>query len=340
MMKALSLKEKARTWVVQRKPHVIDRIKEFISQGIVAIGWPELRFRGMSRRKMRSVLEEYHSDNKRSVTRRLNAIWAFVNEIEPGDLVMVPDGKGVYVGKVASDYFYDATKGSDEEGYSNQRKVEWRRSKPYSKKSFPKSIQRILGWRLPPVRKLECKASQVMAVVREKSPKPQFPVTPSTGPLPKRPIGRKAEAAILSLRKETRVKISRDHNTLINAFNTFLKRGNVIDESYYDALIYDWRPGRHLLIEAKSKVVNGVGRHQVREAIGQLYDYRYMLSEEDDTPIDLALLAPEEPPKEIKELVYSRLGIELIWREGKVFHGTEAVERWLLRRQKLAAEKS
>jgi hypothetical protein len=93
----------------------------------------------------------------------------------------------------------------------------------------------------------------------------------------------------------------------------------VAKQAKFDALVIDWKKGRNLLIEAKTNSDGVSGRSQVRQAIGQLYDYRFTYMPEDD--VDLALLLPKQPGDDVKKLLDS-LNIKLLWFKGKTLSGT------------------
>ena len=92
-------------------------------------------------------------------------------------------------------------------------------------------------------------------------------------------------------------------------------------ESRFDALVLEWKKGRHLLIEAKTASSGPSGRAQIRQAIGQLFDYRHTYSSYfPPGRIDLAVLLPTKPHSEVQSLLKS-LGIEVLWFERKKLTG-------------------
>src|ERR1043166_4266741 len=325
-------KQQPRAWVVLRKPHDIDRMQEFLNLEIVAIGWPGERFYGMDYDDIYRILKRrWHSGSQSVLTKRAKAIDEFVNQMNPGDLVLVPCGNEVYVGNIAGKYFHDSSKDSEELAYPNQRPVKWWSREPKSKQVLPPKIQSALRLRFPPVNELPLPAEQIVASLerRRGSPNPTTTAKVTERSLNPRPIGYKDEKNYASFRKKAEIQVERIHNKLINAFRRAIGSLKKVDESDYDVLIRGWHRRRALLIEAKSKINGGAGRHQVREAIGQLFDYRYMLSRKGLEEMDLAILVPDEPSAEIMELVYKELGIELIWRYGRGFRGTPRVQQWM-----------
>lgn len=119
-------------------------------------------------------------------------------------------------------------------------------------------------------------------------------------------------------------RIRKLHNKLTNKFKRAMQwRGKVV-ESEFDALIEDWHPseqGRYLLIEAKTATEGSNGRTQLRQAIGQLFDYRWRSFEDRMDKVDLALLTPDKPSREVLRLL-EQLGIESLWFEGNNLRGT------------------
>jgi hypothetical protein len=321
----------SRAWVVHRKPHHVDCMKVFLAKNIVAIGWPELNFFSLSRDAVESRLHAY--GDARNLTKALNVVWSFVSEIEKKDLVLVPEGRIVHVGTITSDYQHQPAKASVRHPYLNQRTVSWLKGSPFSKNLFPIKVQRTLKAQSPPVIRLDANAAMIRAFIAGSKPKEGPSGTPkriAQKSLRGRPVGYKDEAEVTAFRKAAEVRIRSIHRKLINDFNSFIEHRVSANEYTYDILIdRGWKPGRTLLIEAKSQAREGAGRHQLREAIGQLYDYRLMLKNEHQKNIDLAVLTPEKPDPELVALVYGDLNIEMIWQAGSGFRGTKGVSAWL-----------
>jgi hypothetical protein len=114
------------------------------------------------------------------------------------------------------------------------------------------------------------------------------------------------------------------HNILTNSFRKYCKDrwGITPTQANFDALL-EFDKCR-ILIEAKSTAVGGEGRQQIREAIGQLHDYRFEHWGEDAKPTVLAVLLPDIPPDYVKDLLAS-LGIGVIWRAGENFRFDNAL---------------
>lgn len=154
----------------------------------------------------------------------------------------------------------------------------------------------------------------------EKFPKPKAHVPAGGSADGFKDIGLKSEINSLAQIAAKKTTIKKLHNKLINDLNEcILWRQKPLKESRFDALLLGWKKGRDLLIEAKTASEGPVGRSQVRQAIGQLYDYRF--THMPKNKVDLAVLLRKEPSTHVKRLL-SSLDIELLWFEGKVLKGT------------------
>lgn len=136
-----------------------------------------------------------------------------------------------------------------------------------------------------------------------------------------RNIGLKSEYESYAIIHKQRKRIKKLHNKLINKFQKHLLWRQKIQESKFDALLPNWRPGRNLLIEAKTSSSGTSGRHQIREAIGQLFDYRKTFFPEEVNKVDLTILLPTKPSQEIMELLKS-IKIHLLWFQKDELKGT------------------
>lgn len=134
-------------------------------------------------------------------------------------------------------------------------------------------------------------------------------------------VGLKAEEDVAASYAKKTVVVRRRHNALINKFRRVVEWNHVLLESEYDVLIQDWKPGRWLLIEGKTETSGPSGRTQLRQAIGQLFDYRWRSFPDKMNKVDLAILTPSKPADEILHLLDS-LRIEALWFEGSTLEGT------------------
>jgi hypothetical protein len=133
-------------------------------------------------------------------------------------------------------------------------------------------------------------------------------------------VGLKSEINSIAQIAAKKTTIKKLHNKLINRLNHYLLWSQITaKESKFDALVVGWKKGRDLLIEAKTASEGPAGRSQVRQAIGQLYDYRF--THLPKNKVDLAVLLGREPSRHV-QLLLASLGIELLWFKGKALGGT------------------
>lgn len=131
-------------------------------------------------------------------------------------------------------------------------------------------------------------------------------------------VGFKSEIKSIANITAKKATITKRHNQLINRLAEALLWRKIV-EYKFDALVRNWKDERHLLIEAKTASEGTAGRTQIRQAIGQLYDYRF--SHFPKEKVDLAVLLAKKPKEDVQRLLTS-LHIELLWFEGKKLKGT------------------
>ncbi|MBU3161054.1 hypothetical protein KPL37_15110 [Clostridium frigoris] len=129
-------------WLVRTNPGKTDRLKEFLENDIIAIGWSNLLdLHGMPKS---TILTELSKNNYSCSNVTLGVINHFVNNIQVNDLCIIPYGDKVYIAKVTSEYYYNSTKVDD--GYPHQRKVEFiNKNHPISRASLPETVRKSLG---------------------------------------------------------------------------------------------------------------------------------------------------------------------------------------------------
>ena len=141
-----------------------------------------------------------------------------------------------------------------------------------------------------------------------------------------RDVGEQSEIASIAHIAANRVKIRKKHNELTNRLLDWLAwRYPVPKESRFDAAILNWRKRRHLLIEVKTAWAGPSGRMQIRQAIGQLFDYRHTYASHfPPGEIDLAHLLPSQPSSDLQSLLKT-VKIEVLWFERGNVTGTIAL---------------
>lgn len=137
----------SKAWLVRPYPHHhdISRMSEFLANNFFAIGWPHIgSLANQSREQIKRILEG-NPYNLRSL--QLGNAYAtidiVVNQMNIGDLVLLPDGDDIYFAKITSDYQYDPAKDNDSEGYPHQRKVSWLHG-PISRSQLPDNLRNSL----------------------------------------------------------------------------------------------------------------------------------------------------------------------------------------------------
>ncbi len=117
-------------WVIRPYPHDIYRVKDFLNENIIAIGWPGIGdLTGIDKDELKNRLKnkyKYKYTSNQSLGQNAGVIFRFVNDVKRDDYVLMPDGPIVYIGKVLKDnYKYNNENDNNVEGYPHQREVEW-----------------------------------------------------------------------------------------------------------------------------------------------------------------------------------------------------------------------
>jgi hypothetical protein len=137
---------------------------------------------------------------------------------------------------------------------------------------------------------------------------------------PFKDVGIRSEINSIAKIAAKKTTITKAHNKLTNRLRSYLLwRQKVAKESRFDMVVLGWKKNRDLLIEAKTASSGPSGRSQIRQAIGQLYDYRF--THMPNKEVDLAVLLAKAPGDDVKKLLKS-LEIELLWFKGKNLEGT------------------
>ena len=95
----------------------------------ICIGWSEmgdLTFVDTKERLSEKHEEAYPELNARAKGQNVGQIWRFIKEMKIGDYVVFADGDLCHIGRVESDYYFDATTyPTQSEDYINVRDVKW-----------------------------------------------------------------------------------------------------------------------------------------------------------------------------------------------------------------------
>lgn len=112
-------------WMLRPAPGMVNRIEEFRQGNFVAIGWSALGdLSQLSREKIRQLLaDKPYALSGHALGTSRSTIDIFVNQMQIGDLLLVPDGADIYFAEVTGDYsWHPACAALD---YPHQRTVKW-----------------------------------------------------------------------------------------------------------------------------------------------------------------------------------------------------------------------
>ncbi len=131
-------------WLIRPYPHKHPRLSEFLANKIIAVGWPCIGdLTGKSREELKETLSKPPYSYEGLILGNAYAtIDIFVNQMKVGDLLLMPNGDDIYLGKILSDYYLDPSVDYDKDGYSHQRKAEW--LKNMSRKELSKELRSSL----------------------------------------------------------------------------------------------------------------------------------------------------------------------------------------------------
>lgn len=114
-------------WAVRPYPHMIYRAEQFKKNSMAAIGWPDLGdLAECDREKIREKYAEHYPDeNAHAAGQRVGVIDRFVNQIQEGDIVAIPDGGNVLFGTAKGKYSFHKEFSGEDEGYPHWIGVEY-----------------------------------------------------------------------------------------------------------------------------------------------------------------------------------------------------------------------
>ena len=114
-------------WLVRPFPHLIKRLDEFRLNSIVAVGWPEIGdLTGKSREDIKAILSGTpYNYSGLKLGNAYATVDLFVNRMQIGDLVLVPDGEDIYFCEITSEYYIEKSVDNVVDGYPHQRKVKF-----------------------------------------------------------------------------------------------------------------------------------------------------------------------------------------------------------------------
>lgn len=110
---------------LKSKPHKIERLKLFLSEGFISIGYPGIGdLTNASIQEIEEALAHtYKEYTGQSLAFHKGMVNAFVNTMQVNDIVLIADGDSVHIGQV-KEYKYDPDYDNDE-GMCHRRNVDW-----------------------------------------------------------------------------------------------------------------------------------------------------------------------------------------------------------------------
>lgn len=128
-------------FLVRAKVENENRIQDFLSKNIIAIGWPGLSdLTGLNKDEIAEKLEEAGYSTSNTTVGLMNH---FVNNIKIGDLCLVPnpDNNDVYLCEVKSNYYFN----SENKSFPHTHNVEFlNKENPFNRNDFSEELNKAL----------------------------------------------------------------------------------------------------------------------------------------------------------------------------------------------------
>ncbi|MGG3805351.1 hypothetical protein [Metabacillus fastidiosus] len=111
---------------LKSKPHGTERLPEFLEENFIAIGWPRIGdLSNVDADEIEKRLAQtYKAYTGQTMAYHKGMINAFVNTMQPQDVVMITEGDYVHIGQVG-EYYYEELYDNDTDGMCHRRPVEW-----------------------------------------------------------------------------------------------------------------------------------------------------------------------------------------------------------------------
>ncbi|MDR1312556.1 MAG: hypothetical protein LBQ12_02410 [Deltaproteobacteria bacterium] len=145
-------------WAIRPAPNFTNRLDEFLSNGMVAVGWPGVGDLGAGltrqdiKERLRSTYEHYKKDASSELGTAVGILDRFANVLSEGDFILVPDGEDVYVCEVKGGYSYrpELDQDTPDKGYPHWREVKFLKDgEPVCKAGeLPLAVRRAIDCRL------------------------------------------------------------------------------------------------------------------------------------------------------------------------------------------------
>ncbi|KML32363.1 hypothetical protein [Rossellomorea marisflavi] len=125
-------------WMVRAFPNKVNRMEEFLSEGIIAVYWGVGDLTDCNTKSEVASVVRKTSVDSRNTSLQIGLLNSFVNRMSIGDYCIVPHKKRFFVAKITSDYFYNQNSSQ----YEHQRKAEWLfNGKSLEREDLPEKLQ-------------------------------------------------------------------------------------------------------------------------------------------------------------------------------------------------------
>lgn len=110
---------------MKTKPHGVERLKQFLDEEFVCIGWPRIgNLQNVSKDEIRKRLEVAYQSSGHKLGNMLGQVNCFVNAMQKNDMVLITEKDWVHIG-IVGDYDYQEIYDNNEDGRCHIRSVDW-----------------------------------------------------------------------------------------------------------------------------------------------------------------------------------------------------------------------
>lgn len=128
---------------MKTKPHGIPRLRQFIDEKFVCIGWPGIdNLENVDKNEIKKRLAEEYGYTGRKLGNALGQVNTFINTMQKGDIIIITERDWAYIGTVGK-YVYEQKYDNYQDGMCHRRSVEW--SDKILINSLDSSLQRLLS---------------------------------------------------------------------------------------------------------------------------------------------------------------------------------------------------
>lgn len=130
-----------RLFLVRANAEGDNRIKDFLKENIIAIGW--MRLKKLDGLNKEEIVEELKKADYSTSNVTVGLINHFVNNMKVGDLCLIPepDSNNVYLCEIKEDYYFN----SHYPSFPHTRKVEFiNKENPFNRQDFSEELNKAL----------------------------------------------------------------------------------------------------------------------------------------------------------------------------------------------------